>query len=77
MLHQVEILGGPEAVMIREQCKEQRSSAFYASRGLTLHLQGHVQEACAEYERALAEDPNNREVKTLFELAVKAFRDSC
>lgn len=44
---------------------------------MILHLQGHVQEACAEYERALAEDPTNREVKTLFELAVKAFRNSC
>ena len=37
-------------------------------------MQGHFREACAEYERALAEDRTNREAKVLFEMAVKAFR---
>ena len=40
-------------------------------------MQGRFQEACAEYERALAEDGANREAKVLFEMAVKAFRVQC
>ena len=40
-------------------------------------MQGRFQEACVEYERALAEDGRNREAKVLFEMAVKAFRVQC
>ena len=40
-------------------------------------MQGHFQEACAEYECALAEDGANREAKVLLEMAVKAFRVQC
>ena len=40
-------------------------------------MQGRFQEACVEYERALAEDGTNREAKVLFEMAVKAFRVQC
>ena len=36
-------------------------------------MQGRFQEACAEYECALAEDGANREAKVLLEMAVKAF----
>lgn len=48
-------------------------------------MQGRFQEACAEYECALAEDGVNREAKdgvnreakVLLEMAVKAFRVQC
>ena len=40
-------------------------------------MQGRFQEACAEYECALAEDGANREAKVLLEMAVKAFRVQC
>lgn len=48
-------------------------------------MQGRFQEACAEYECALAEDGANREAKdganreakVLLEIAVKAFRVQC
>lgn len=44
---------------------------------MLLHMQGRFQEACAEYECALAEDGVNREAKVLLEMAVKAFRVQC
>ena len=48
-------------------------------------MQGRFQEACAEYECALAKDGvnreakdgTNREAKVLLEMAVKAFRVQC
>ena len=48
-------------------------------------MQGRFQEACAEYECALAKDGANREAKdgvnreakVLLEMAVKAFRVQC
>ena len=48
-------------------------------------MQGRFQEACAEYECALAKDGVNREAKdgvnreakVLLEMAVKAFRVQC
>ena len=44
---------------------------------MILHYQGRIQEACAEYEKSLAVDPSNLEMKVLFEHAVAAFSILC
>lgn len=43
------------------------------SLGLLHQLEGKVQEACADYEKALTADPSNAKAKQLFSLAVEQF----
>lgn len=40
-------------------------------------MQGQIQETCAAYEQALAQDGTNREIKELFDLAIQAFSVLC
>lgn len=51
----------------------QKTASYHLLAGLLYHKNRNIEEACVEYELAMACDPSNTQAKELFELATQQF----